>query len=259
MGRHAEKKSIFSSILSIIFTILIVSAIVVSIFGSWELFLIQVIEEMPFGEFLFKTIASFLKVGYDIMSQLSFSVTFGSVWNDCIKLLVAAVLLPIVKYFAGYTKEGKHAAPRTIGQKIFDFIVESVILPVMVVLLSTQIVAYISNSIQSIGGIWATILSIVGSLATIGVSVWAFSALIASGMGLGVLFLLYKIIPAILNTLFSYAITLLFLLLGSSPEYMSSIGPILILLLGIFLMLNGLDHMLGGWFRSKNESGHDWF
>ncbi|MBQ9985777.1 MAG: hypothetical protein IJP38_05665 [Oscillospiraceae bacterium] len=257
MGRHAARRSIFSIIVDWVFIGILVFVVISSIFGSWEGFLAEMIQEIPWGGGIFKIVAGVMDSGIRINTG-QVAPSFGDWIKDFMKLLIAAVILPIVKYFFGYVVTGKHAAERTLLQRVGDFITESLFLPACVAMLSSWIVGYLSNMIWSVGGVWAWILSIAGSAAAIGVSVWAFCALAAAGVFWGIGYMFAKIIPAMLILVFSYALWFAMMILVSDPVYSNTMLYVIIGIIGILLMIGGLDGVIGGFFKKSNSSGLDW-
>lgn len=235
--RHAKKESIFSILFTLFMMVTITGIVVTYFFGSWEKFMIEIIDVLPWGEALFKTIAQLLDVSLVLGAGSSASV-FGSVWEDCVKLLIAAVLLPIARFFTGADRPmGKHAAPLSISGKILWFFVDKLATPVIVAVVSAWLVEYLSGKIWSLGNAWSWVLSIAGTLATVGVSVWVFYILAAQTVWWGIAYMLAKVIPAAISALFSYAFLILILLIGASPEYISVIAPIALMFLAIIFLL----------------------
>ncbi len=238
--RHAKKESILSILFTLFMLICISWIVIVSVFGSWEKFIIEVIDVIPWGEFLFKAVAQLMNAGMEFVDNTQNGLA-GNVVEDCLKLLVASVLLPVARFFTGADKPaGKHAAPLTISNRIFYFAVDKIFTPLVVAIVAVWLIEYISGLIWSLNDIWAWILSIAGTVATLGISTWAFYMLAAKTVWWGIAYMIAKIIPAALSTIFSYELMFAILILISSPEYISAIGPIAILFLGIIIMLSAV-------------------
>lgn len=237
--RHAKKESIFTILFTLFMIVCISGIVIVSIFGSWEKFVIEVVEVVPCGEILFKTIARLLNTGLDITDNGHTNMV-GSIIEDCVKLLLASMLLPIAKYFTGAYNKGKHAADPTITDRIFMFLTDKIVVPLVVAVVAAWLVEYMSGLFWDLGGIWAWILSIFGTLTTVSLFVWAFCALAAKGLLWGIFCMLIKLVPAVLSALFSYTFIFLLLIIVGSPEYVSALGPVAVILLGLIIVLSAV-------------------
>ncbi|MBQ3054932.1 MAG: hypothetical protein IJC88_02395 [Oscillospiraceae bacterium] len=235
MARHARKQSVFSMLTSILVAVVIVYAVLMSFFGSWEQFVYQLLESLPFSNGLCKAVSRIIQVENQYITTKEVSITATGIFLDLLKLFIATVILGIIKKFY---PSGKH-----VKEKLFSFGFENVVLPVVVSFGSALLVTYLVEEITQLGGFWPFLIGAIGTISTVGAFLWINPITIAF-FGISLL----KTLPALLSTLFSYCLVVMIIMMVSVPEYKAVFLSLVMIFLVIIVLLGVIDDKLDRMF-----------